>query len=66
MNWKLAIKILGNVLGVFVKVISPEIRKILCDFIVALYQKALATLNPWDDMLVEILAEAFDVNLPEP
>ncbi|HUU41407.1 MAG TPA: hypothetical protein VMW42_10745 [Desulfatiglandales bacterium] len=39
--------------------ISPEIRKVIQGLIADLRVKAEATSNPWDDILVELLAGIF-------
>jgi len=35
--------------------VSPELRKLLVDFVLDLEAKAAATPNPWDDVLVFVL-----------
>lgn len=42
-----------------VKSISPEIKNLLNDFILSLHEKAKETDNPWDDIIVQLLADIF-------
>jgi len=53
MKW---IQILVTILFQVLKQISPEIRKVLQGLLAELRVKAKATSNPWDDILVEVLA----------
>jgi len=56
MKW---IQILVTILVQVLKQISPEIRTVLKGLLVELRVKAKATSNPWDDILVELLAGIF-------
>jgi len=56
MTW---LKILVPILYQVLRQISPEIRKVMGGLIEELRGKAKATSNPWDDVLVEILAGIF-------
>jgi len=56
MNW---IQILTTILFQILRQISPEIRTVLQGLLAELRTKAKATSNPWDDILVEVLAGIF-------
>uniref|UniRef100_A0A6H1Z7Q5 Uncharacterized protein n=1 Tax=viral metagenome TaxID=1070528 RepID=A0A6H1Z7Q5_9ZZZZ len=58
MNW---MSVLTSILYQVLKHISPEIKKVIQGLIAELRTKAKATENPWDDILVEILAGIFSV-----
>ncbi len=58
MNWE---QILINLFFQVLKHVSPEIIKGLQGPIADLRTKAKATENPWDNILVEILAGIFSV-----
>lgn len=57
--------LLITVLMGVVRVISPELRELIEKVIKTLYDRALATDNPIDDILVKLIAELLDVDLPE-
>jgi hypothetical protein len=44
--------------------VTPEIKKLLNDFLTALYLKALATDNPWDDFAVGFLLDILAIPRP--
>ena len=48
-------KILARFIPLILSVISPEIKKLVADFLVQLEANAKKTPNPWDDMLVDLL-----------
>jgi len=58
MNW---IQILTSILLQVLKHVSPEIKKGIAELLDQLRKKAKATENPWDDILVEIVAGIFSV-----
>lgn len=55
--------VLLRVLVALLRVISPELRRWLGELIRELYQRATATENPNDDVLVESLAGLLGVDL---
>lgn len=57
------IAILVNILDTFLKTISPEIKKLLVEFIKELDIKAKATENPVDDFFVTFLAFLFEIEI---
>ena len=63
MTWKFLLTAFSGIIGQIVKVISPELRKMLVEMVINLYQKAKATPNPWDDFLVELLAQVLGIDL---
>jgi hypothetical protein len=63
----------GNVIGYAVKIFSglisqatPAIAAELNSFLTALYKKALATPNPWDDFAVGMLLDILAIPRPPP
>jgi len=44
-----------RLIGLIVGVASPELRKVLEDWITTLEAQAKKTANPWDDILVALL-----------
>ena len=46
-----------KLIGLIFSVASPELRKLLEQWIVTLEQQAKATKNPWDDVLVALLKQ---------
>lgn len=65
-SWKLLLSVFGQVLGPLLGLVSSEIKKLLTDFLTELYVKALATPNPWDDMLVGLLLDVLSIPRPPP
>ena len=57
----LLVMVLMGVIGVA----TPEIKKLLEEFILRLWEKAKATPNPFDNMLVKIIAGILDIDLPD-
>lgn len=57
--------VIGKVIGALVRVLSPEIRDRLEEWVKDLHERALATDNPADDTLVELLAALLGVDLQE-
>lgn len=55
--------IVSALLGVLFDRLSPEIKKLLKDFLKGLYKKALLTPNPIDDTLVKFLASLLSIEL---
>lgn len=41
--------------------VSPELRKLIVEFILSLKDKAAATDNPLDDIIVDILIKILDI-----
>lgn len=52
--------LLVSVVQAILRVVSPEIRDYLCNMVRDLKKKAAQTDNPFDDMLVGVLAELLD------
>ncbi|RLB83724.1 MAG: hypothetical protein DRH24_06510 [Deltaproteobacteria bacterium] len=48
-------KLLANILINMLTVVTPEIRKAICEALMALRERAKQTANPWDDIFVDIL-----------
>ncbi len=48
-------KLLARFIPLILSVISPEIKKLVAEFVVQLEVNAQKTPNPWDDMFVAIL-----------
>jgi len=48
-------EILFRLIGLIIKVISPELRAELLKFVAQLEARAKATTNDWDDVLVGVL-----------
>jgi len=46
-----------RLIGLIIGVASPELRKMLEQFLNQLEQQAKATKNPWDDILVAMLKQ---------
>jgi len=63
MTWKFLLTAFSGIIGQIVKVVSPELRKMLVEMIINLYEKAKQTENPWDDFLVELLAQILAIDL---
>ena len=59
------VKILISVLSPIVKIVTPQIKEKLSDFIKNLYSDALGTPNVWDDFLIKILADILSIDLSE-
>lgn len=47
--------VLLKILGMLISVASPELRKMLEEWILEFEAKAKETDNPWDDMLAAVL-----------
>ncbi|MBA7607722.1 hypothetical protein ES703_14888 [subsurface metagenome] len=46
---------------IILSAISPELRKLFVEFILSLKDKAAATTNPLDDIIVEVLIQILDI-----
>lgn len=57
MSWQ---KVVVTILVRAVLNATPEIRSIISGYLAELQQKAKATENPWDDLLVGILTAVFE------
>jgi len=51
-----------TLIQLILKAISPELRKLIVDFILSLSKAAAKTDNPLDDILVGILITAFGIS----
>ena len=47
------------------RVMSPEIRKLLEDMILRLWEKAKATPNEFDNIVVRLIAGLLEIDLPD-
>jgi len=56
------VQIFGGLLGQ----ITPSLKLELNQFMTALYKKALATPNPWDDFAVGLLLDILAIPRPPP
>ena len=56
-------KLLANILGLILPLITQKFREEIEEFIKRKYGEALLTENPWDDYLFEFLATAFKIDL---
>lgn len=63
MNWVL--KIAAKLFETFFNLASPEIKNLLNNFVIDLYNKAKATPNPFDDFAVKTLATILNIQLPD-
>lgn len=50
------------ILKTIMELVSPELRKLLVDFVLDLEVKAAATPNPWDDVLVLVLKKMLAIS----
>lgn len=48
-----------RLLRMILQLVTPELRKLLCDFLREFEVKAKKTPNPVDDLLAEVLKELF-------
>ena len=55
--------IVATLLNALVAALSPNIKKLLADFLQSLYVRAVKTENPVDDILVKFLAEMLGVEV---
>ena len=55
--------IVATLLSALVGALSPQIKKLLDDFLNDLYQRAVKTTNPVDDILVKFLADMLGVEI---
>lgn len=65
-TWTWLLNLLLPILGKLIDLISPAIKAELNTFVTNLYLKALATPNPWDDMLVGFLLDILAIPRPPP
>lgn len=56
-------RLIVQIVGAFLKIISPILRNQLDTIIKQLYQKALTTDNAMDDIFVESLADFLEIDL---
>jgi len=47
--------IIDKMVQIIAKQISPELRKLVVDFVLEFEQKAASTSNPWDNVLAYVL-----------
>lgn len=58
------IKLLLSILPAVLNLVTPEIREMFEDFLLRWWEKAKATDNQFDDLLVKFIAGLTDVDLP--
>jgi len=47
--------LIAKLVPLIINTISPELKRLLCDFCSSLEAKARTTSNPWDDILAQVL-----------
>ncbi|RLF87748.1 hypothetical protein DRN34_01010 [Thermococci archaeon] len=62
MTWKFLLTAFSGIIGQIIKVVSPELRKMLVEMLRNLYEHAKETPNPWDDFLVELLVQVLGID----
>ncbi len=62
MNWDKVLSVIAKFLGLVLPLVTPELRKMLEEFIIKFHEKSLETDNPWDDMLSGFLMKLFAIN----
>ena len=60
--FKWVIQIFGGIIGQMTPTILAELK----EFLTALYKKALATPNPWDDFAIGLLLDILGIPRPPP
>jgi len=58
-------KLLLAILPTVLNLVTPEIREMFNDFMLRWWEKAKATENKFDDLLVKFIAELTKVDLPD-
>jgi len=53
-------QILINLLIQLITLVTPELRKTLCEGLKVFVKEAKQSKNPWDDILADILIHIFD------
>ena len=51
-----------SIIAKLLEFVSPELRKLLVDFVLDLEAKAKLTPNPWDDVLVMVLKKLVGIS----
>lgn len=63
-GWTWIVSMLLSVLAVIMPVLSPALREELVKVMLNLYEKAMATENPWDDFLMRFLLRILGIPIP--
>lgn len=63
-GWTWIINLVLAVLKVIMPVLSPTLREELNKLMLSLYEKAMATDNPWDDFLMRFLLRILGIPVP--
>jgi hypothetical protein len=66
LTWTWLLNLLAPLLMQLIGLISPVIKSELGTLLTGLYVKALATPNPWDDMLLGFLLDILGIPRPPP
>lgn len=66
LTWTWVLQLLAPLLMQLIGLISPAIKSELGTLLSGLYVKALATPNPWDDMLLGFLLDVLSIPKPVP
>jgi hypothetical protein len=66
LTWTWLLNLLVPLLGQLIKLVSPAIMAELGALATQLYLKAMATPNPWDDMLCGFLLDILGIPRPPP
>jgi hypothetical protein len=64
LTWNIFMEIAVRILGALLPLLSDEIRELVEESVLKLYEKAQATPNPWDDFMVGVLAKMLGIKLP--
>ena len=64
-TWTWVIQLALKVLLPLFSLITPELKKLLEDFLTQLYLKAVLTENPWDDLAVGFLLDILGIPRPQ-
>lgn len=65
-SWSWLLKLLINILSPLFSLITPVFKSALENFLTDLYVKALATPNPYDDLVVGMLLDILGIPKPPP
>jgi len=61
---KILLVVGAKVFGYMIKMLTPHIKEMLEEMMLDLYQKALATENPWDDHVMAMALEVLSLKKP--
>lgn len=66
MFWTAILSAVARIFAGILAMASPMIKVELNDFLTALFKKALATPNPWDDFAIGMLLDILAIPRPPP